>query len=201
MNANLELAPATIIIAHERVRETVSQDRTVLGENCPALPPEARPVITYTDRLTIHAGGEAMRLVHYPRAHTGGDTVVFWDRSKVVHLGDMFFNGMFPFLDVDDGGSIGNWVKQLDLILAEIDGQWTVIPGHGPLAKRDDLLAFRQMLADSAEVVRPQIQAGKTLAEIQAAGLPPRFGPWTKGFLSTPDWLALVCHSLRKDSQ
>ena len=200
-DGNKVFGPGAAIIAHENVRPLLAEDQTIMGEKSPALPAAALPDITYSDRLTVYAGGETIRLVHYPRAHTGGDTVVFFDRLKIVHMGDMFFNGMFPFLDVDKGGDIDGWVRQLDAILHELPPDAKVIPGHGPLASPAELRAFRDMLHDSAEVVRGRMKEGKTLQQIQSEGLPERFAPWTKGFLSTPRWLEMVYRSLEKHKQ
>jgi hypothetical protein len=110
----------------------------------------------------------------------------------------MFFNGMFPFMDIANGGNIGNWVRQLDSILADLPSDTRVIPGHGPLAGVGELKAFRQMLYDSAAIVRSRMQEGKTLDQIKAAGLPDSFEPWTKGFFTAPQWLELVYQSLDK---
>jgi cyclase len=197
-DGNKAFGAGAAIIAHENVRRLVAAEQTLLGQVLKALPPTALPNITYADRLTVYAGGETIRLVHYPRAHTDGDTVVFWDKHKVVHMGDMFFNGMFPFMDVANGGDIQNWIKQLDAILADLPADTKIIPGHGQLAGPAELKAFRQMLADSAAVVRKQMQEGKTLEQIKAAGLPKSFDPWTQGFLTTPRWLELVYRSLEK---
>jgi len=197
-DGNKALGRGAVIVAHQNVRPLLAQEQTLLGGRIQALPPEALPNLTYGDRLTVFAGGDTIRLVHYPQAHTGGDTVVFADANKVVHMGDMFFNGMFPFLDVANGGDIDNWVRQLDALLASIPADAKIIPGHGPLASPPELKTFRQMLADSAEAVRSQIKAGKSLEQIQAAGLPERFAPWAQGFLTTPQWLELVYRSLTK---
>jgi len=154
VNGNKAFGPAAVIVAHKNVRALNAADQAMFGGTIKALPAGALPVITYSDKLVEHAGGETIRLVHYPRAHTDGDTVVFIDSLKVVHMGDMFFNGMFPFLDVANGGDIDNWVRQLDIVLAALPGDTKIIPGHGPLAGVDELKAFRQMLYDSAEIVR-----------------------------------------------
>jgi glyoxylase-like metal-dependent hydrolase (beta-lactamase superfamily II) len=113
-------------------------------------------------------------------------------------MGDMFFNGLFPFLDVANGGDIDSWVLQLDSILSELPADAKIIPGHGPLAGIGELKAFRNVLNDSAEIVRGQMKEGKTLDQIKAAGLPDRFAPWTKGFMPVPQWLELVYQSLKK---
>ena len=197
-DGNKALGPGAVIIAHENVRALLAKDQTLMGGQTKALPANALPGVTFSDKLTVYAGGEAIRLVHYPHAHTDGDTVVFLDGLKVVHMGDMFFNGMFPFLDVANGGDIDNWVKQLDIILGALPADTKIIPGHGPLAGIAELKAFRGMLADSADLVRKQMEAGKTLDEIKAAGVPDNLAAWTNGFLKAPQWLELVYRSLEK---
>ena len=116
-------------------------------------------------------------------------------------MGDMFFNGMFPFMDVDHGGDIESWIRELDVILAGLAADTKVIPGHGPLAGVADLKAFRQMLSDSAGLVRDQMKAGKTLDQIKAAGLTEGLKPWAKGFMTADQWLELVYRSLDKARQ
>ncbi len=197
-DGNKSLGLGATIIAHANVRSLLSREQGLLGQKTAALPESALPNITYTDKLSVYAGGEEIRLVHYGHAHTDGDTVVFLDKSKVVHMGDMFFNGRFPFLDVDNGGDIDNWVRQLDAVLAVLPPDTKIIPGHGALATTADLKAFRQMLYDCAGIVRSEMKEGKTLEQVKAAGLPQRFDSWAKGFMSTPRWLELVYRSLEK---
>ncbi len=197
-DGNKVFGPGSIIVAQENVRALLAKPQSLMGQKTQPLPASALPTITYSDKLALYAGDAQIRLVHYPHAHTNGDTVVFIDKYKVVHMGDMFFNGLFPFLDVANGGDIENWVRQLDIILPNLPADVKIIPGHGPLAGVADLKAFRQMLFDSGETVRRQIKEGKTLDQIKAAGLPDRFAPWTKGFLTTPQWLEMVYSSLEK---
>jgi len=192
-DGNRVLGTGSIIVAQENTRSYM------LKGSKDALPAGALPCVTYADRLALYAGDEPVRLVHYAHAHTGGDTVVFIDRHKVIHMGDMFFNGMFPYLDVANGGSIDNWVRQLDAIMAAIPADTKIIPGHGPLAGIAELKSFRQMLFDSAETVRKQMKEGKTLEQIKSAGLPERFAPWTNGFLSATQWIELVYQSLAQN--
>lgn len=199
-DGNKALGPGAVIIAHENVRALLAKDQTLMGGQTKALPANALPGVTFSDILTVYAGGEAIRLVHFPHAHTDGDTVVFLDGPKVVHMGDMFFNGMFPFLDVANGGDIDNWARQLDIILGTLPADMKIIPGHGPLAGIAELKAFRGMLADSADLVRKQMKAGKTLDEIKAAGVPDSLAAWANGFLKTPQWLELVYRSLEKSA-
>lgn len=198
-DGNKAFGPGAVIIAQENVRALLAKDQTLMGGQTKALPSNALPGVTFSDKSTVYAGGEAIRLVHFPHAHTDGDTVVFLDGLKVVHMGDMFFNGMFPFLDVANGGDIDNWVRQLDIILGALPADTKIIPGHGPLAGIAELKAFRGMLSDSAGLVRKQIKAGKTLDEIKAAGVPDSLAAWANGFIKAPQWLELVYRSLNSN--
>lgn len=198
-DGNKALGIGAAIVAHENVRAALAEDQSLMGGTTKALPPAALPAITFKDELAVHAAGGAIRLVHFPGAHTDGDTVAFMDAFKVVHMGDMFFNGMFPFLDVAHGGDIDSWVRHLGKVLAELPPGAKIIPGHGPLAGVADLEAFHDMLAASADLVRKQMKAGRTLDEIKAAGLPASLEAWAKGFLKPDQWLELVYRSLEKN--
>ena len=200
-DGNKAFGPAAVILSHENVRTRVATDQALMGGTTKALPASALPSVTFSDKLTLHAGGQVIRLVHFPRAHTDGDTVVFIDGPKVVHMGDMFFNGMFPFLDVANGGDIDSWVRDLDAVLSGLPADAKIIPGHGPLGGPAELKAFRGMLAASADLVRKQMKAGKTVDEIKAAGLTPDLEPWSKGFMNAPRWLELVYRSLEKNGK
>ena len=197
-DGNKAFGPGAVVVAHENVRSLLAEPQTLLGQTTPALPADALPKVTYSDTLTLYVGDLPIRLVHYPNAHTNGDTVVFIDRHKVVHMGDMFFQGMFPFMDVANGGDIESWVRQLDSILSDLPPDAIIIPGHGPIVGVAELKAFRQMLDDSAGIVRNRMKEGKTLDQIKSAGLPDSFEPWTKGFFTAPQWLELVHQSLSK---
>jgi glyoxylase-like metal-dependent hydrolase (beta-lactamase superfamily II) len=197
-NGNLALGPGAVIFSHENVRSLLAKPQTLLGQKSEAYPANALPTVTYADTLTLYVGGETIRLVHYAHAHTNGDTVVYFEKSNVVHTGDMFFQGMFPFMDVANGGDIESWVRQLDSIASGLPADVKIIPGHGPMVGIAELKAFRQMLQDSADIVRKQMKDGKSLEQIKAAGLPEKYDPWAKGFLTTPQWLELVYQSLSK---
>jgi endo-1,4-beta-xylanase len=199
-DGNKVFGKEALIIAHENVRPLLQKPQTLLGQTVPALPSYAVPSLTYSNTLNLYIGDETIRLVHYPHAHTNGDTVVYFEKSNVMHMGDMFFNGLFPFMDVDNGGDIENWVRQLDVIIAKAPADVKIIPGHGSVTGLSMLKDFRQMLHDSAEIVNQAMKEGKTLDQIKAAGLPESFNPWTKGFLTTPQWLELVYRSLKKNA-
>jgi cyclase len=195
VGGNADLGQGATIVAQENTRALLASDQTLFGP-VKALPAAAVPNVTYSTELTAYAGGQPIRLVYYPHCHTNGDTVVFFDSLKIVHMGDMFFNGLFPFMDVEHGGDIDSWVRQLDAILAKLPADAKIIPGHGPLAGVTELKAFRQMLSESAGLVRDQMKAGKTLDQIKAAGLTEGLKPWAKGFMTADQWLELVYRSL-----
>jgi cyclase len=197
-DGNKAFGPGAIVVAHDNVRALLAKPQNLMGQTTPALPAAALPSITYSDTLTLYSGDLPVRLVHYPNAHTNGDTVVFIDKYKTVHMGDMFFYGMFPFMDVANGGNIESWVRDLDTVLSILPPDEKIIPGHGPLVGVAELREFRRMLYDSAQIVRNRMKEGKTLDQIKAEGLPERFDPWKEGFLTTPQWLELVYQSLKR---
>jgi cyclase len=197
VGGNSALGSGAVIISQENTRALLASDQTLFGP-VKALPAGALASVTFPTEVTVYAGDQAIRLRHYPHCHTSGDAVVFYDSLKVVQMGDLFFNGMFPFMDVEHGGDIESWIRELDVILAGLSPDAKIIPGHGPLAGVTELKAFRQMLADSAALVRRQMQAGKTLDQIKAAGLSEGLKPWAKGFMTADQWLTLVYSSLDK---
>jgi glyoxylase-like metal-dependent hydrolase (beta-lactamase superfamily II) len=184
------------IISHTNVRKRLSTKQTLFGNVKEPLPKEGLPVITFDQALTIHFNDEEIRMVHFPHGHTDGDSVVFFSESNAVHMGDLFFNGMFPFVDLDHGGNVVTLADNLGRILEMLAADIKVIPGHGPLSTPVELKAYREMIVETIKIVREQKDAGKTLAEIKANGLPNKFEPWTKGFINTDKWLEAVYNSI-----
>ena len=119
------------LVAHENVRRRLASGGVVRGGTIPPAPAGALPVITFNDNLTIHLNGEDVRAIHTPHGHTDGDSVIWFTKSNVVHMGDQFFNGAFPFVDRDSGGSVRGTIANIDRVLATIPDDVKVIPGHG----------------------------------------------------------------------
>ncbi|MEK6372134.1 MAG: MBL fold metallo-hydrolase [Acidobacteriota bacterium] len=155
------------IVAHENVRKRLESGTTVLGSKKPPAPKGALPVITFNDRATIHVNGEDVRLIHLPHGHTDGDAMVEFTKSNVVHMGDDFFNGTFPFVDRENGGSIKGLIANLDAVLAKMDNNAFVIPGHGPLGNKAVLDGFRDALKGTVAIMNEAIKNGKTLEEVK----------------------------------
>ncbi|HEY6321094.1 MAG TPA: MBL fold metallo-hydrolase [Thermoanaerobaculia bacterium] len=188
------------IIAQANVRRRLSTEQSVLGNKVPPSPKEALPVITFEQAVSVHWNGEEIKVVHFPHGHTDGDSVVFFTGSNVVHMGDDFFAGQFPFVDLGSGGSVQGLIDDVAKALTLVPADAKVIPGHGPLSTRADLERFHAMLVASTGVVRRRMQAGESLEKIQAEGLPAELAPWGKGFVDTKTWILTIHDSLVRDA-
>jgi cyclase len=184
------------IIAQENVRKRLSTDQTVMGEKVPASPPAALPVITFEDKVSVHFNGEEIKAIHFPHGHTDGDSIIFFTKSNVVHMGDDFFTGRFPFVDIGSGGSVQGMTANVAKVIAQVPANVKIIPGHGPLSTIDDLKAYHRMLVETTAVVQKGIAARKTLAQLKAAGLPDEWKEWGSGFIKTDVWIETVYNSL-----
>ena len=173
------------IIAHINTRKRLLEQ-----------PRAAWPVITFDDDASVHFNDEEIRIVHYPNAHTDGDSVIFFTSSNVVHMGDHFFVDRFPFADVDNGGNAVGLMRNVGRILQEISADARIIPGHGPLADVDDLRRYHMMLEETLGLVRQKKSGGQTLEQIQEAGVPSKYESWGGGFIDTDRWLEIVFRSL-----
>ena len=169
-NENLGKA-GVLIVAHENVRERMSVDQFMEAFNrtVPAAPEKALPVVTFTDAVTFYLNGDEIRAFHVPAAHTDGDALVHFRRANVVHMGDTFFNGRYPFVDLASGGSVGGVVDVAELALAIIDGETKVIPGHGPLGDKASLRAYRDMIVAVRSRVSRAVDQGQSIEQVLAS--------------------------------
>lgn len=196
-NENLGKAGA-VIMAHHNVRERMSTDQvTARFRTIPASPAQALPVVTFADGVTLHLNGDTLHVVHVANAHTDGDSLVHWTKGDVLHMGDTFFHqATLPFIDVGSGGSIDGLIAAADKGL-ELAGPATkIIPGHGSMATRADLTAYRDMLVDVRGKVAAAIAAGQTLEQIQASDPAAAYGP-KDGFIKPAEFVEAVYTSLR----
>lgn len=181
---NAVFGAVTAILAHHNVRA-----RLMAGEDPP---PEALPVLTFEEGVSLHFNGEEIEVVHFPAAHTDGDAVVFFTGSDAVHMGDIMFHGLFPFVDIDAGGSVDGVIAAVEAVLARIGPETRVIPGHGDLATPDDLRTYLRMIRQTRAAVEDGMAAGKTLEELQAAGVAQEWSGWSWGFISAERWIATL---------
>jgi cyclase len=195
---NAVFGPEAPIIAHDNVRKRLSTEQRIefFKMTVPASPKEALPVITFDNSLAVYFNGEEIRAIHYPHGHTDGDSVIFFTTSNVVHLGDDFFAGSFPFVDVDSGGNVLGLAKNIGEIIPKIPAGAKLIPGHGALSTVDDLKAYHRMLLGTIDVVRKKAAAGKSLEQIKSEGLPDEWKSWGAGFIKTEQWIELIFKSL-----
>ena len=167
-NENLGKAGA-VIMAHDNVRVRMASPQTRGDRTTPASPKIALPVVTYQDGLSLHVNGDEIRTIHVHDAHTDGDSFVMWKKANVVHMGDLFFNKVtLPFIDLNSGGNARGLLAAADKVLAMTNAETKYIPGHGPMATRADLVAYRDMLKTVIDTVAGGIKAKKTLAQLQA---------------------------------
>ena len=157
-------------------------------------------MITFNHSLTVHFNGEEIRAIHFPQGHTDGDSVIFFTTSNVVHLGDDFFAGRFPFVDIDSGGNVEGLAKNIGELIGKIPAGAKLIPGHGPISTLDDLKAYHRMLVETTDIVRKKIAAKKSLDEIKKEGLPAEWNSWGSGFIKTDVWIELIHRSLTAKS-
>jgi glyoxylase-like metal-dependent hydrolase (beta-lactamase superfamily II) len=197
-NENFGRAGA-VIIAHDNVRQRMSTDQVMaaINEKVSASPGVALPVVTFGDGVTLHLNGDTLHVVHVANAHTDGDSIVHWQKANVLHMGDTFFHReSFPFIDLDSGGSIDGVIAAAEKGLQASNDQTRIIPGHGPVATRAELAAYRAMLVDIRAKVAAGIAAKRTLAQIQASKPAARYG-MPDGFIKPDRFVEFVYNSLR----
>lgn len=188
-----------VIVAHDNVRQRMSVEQFMerFNQRVPASPKVALPVVTFAEMVTLHLNGETIHAVHVKKAHTDGDAIVHWQRANALHLGDVYFNGMYPFIDVGSGGSVDGVIDAVTSALGYANEATKIIPGHGPLAVRADLVAYRDMLVAVRDKVRGLIGQGKPLAAVIAAKPSAAWdAKWGGGFMKPDDFVTSVFESL-----
>jgi len=198
-NENFGKAGA-VIMAHDNVRVRMATDqKTPFGE-VKASPKVALPVITYAEGLKLHLNGEEVRVISVPPAHTDGDSVVHWTKSNVIHMGDLFFHKMsYPFVDRSSGGDVRGVIAAADKVLAMANDQTKIIPGHGAVASKADLQAYRDMLVAIVGKIEAAVKAGKSLEEVKAMKPADGFGVNPSGFITADRFVEMVYGTFKPD--
>lgn len=179
------------VLAHDNVYARMSTEQRRSAERVtPPAPPAALPVVTYNDRMTLRLNGDTAHVIHVHHAHTDGDSLVYFEKANVLHMGDTYFNGMYPFIDLFSGGGINGFIAALDKGLEVSDEDTQIIPGHGPMSNRAELQNFRDMLHTIRERVRELKNAGKSLEEVQETGVSGEWDEEYGGTFITPAMLA-----------
>ena len=183
------------IVAHTNVRGRISTTQQRGDRTIPAMVEDGWPVITFDEEVSVHFNGEEIRLVHIPEGHTDTDSYIHFMGSNVVHMGDTFFNGRFPFVDLGSGGTVAGLVRNIEHVLTVIGPDTRVIPGHGSLGERAALQAYYDMLVETTDAVREMMAQGKTLDEIKAAGLPEKWDGYASDFVPEARWIETIFNS------
>ena len=194
-NENFGKAGA-LIFAHDNVRVRLAAGGSVIGNETPPAPPEALPVVTYGEGVTFHVNGDEVEALFVGGGHTDGDSVILWRKANVVHMGDMFMNGLgFPFIDISSGGNVEHLLNSLARVIAMTDDETVIIPGHGELATRSDLIAYRTMVATAVDRVKALKGAGRSLDQAKAAK-PLEGVRNAQGFISDDQFVEAIWASL-----
>jgi glyoxylase-like metal-dependent hydrolase (beta-lactamase superfamily II) len=200
-NENFGKAGA-IIVAHDNVRKRMNSEQFIefLRMTEKPSPKGALPVVTFPAAITFHLNGDEMRVIHVPRAHTDGDSIVHFVKSDVIHMGDTYFNGMYPFIDTSSGGTVDGVIAACDRALALGSDSARIIPGHGPLSNKAELRVYRDMLATVSGRVKKLIDEGKKLEEITAAGVSNDYDEkWGKGFIPAAKFAEMIAMNILKN--
>jgi glyoxylase-like metal-dependent hydrolase (beta-lactamase superfamily II) len=201
-NENLGKAGA-VIVAHANVRQRMSQEHfnAFFNRRTPPSPPGALPIVTFTQDVSFHVNGDELHAFHVEPAHTDGDSIIHWKKANVFHMGDLYFSAGYPFIDLSSKGTAQGMIAAADKVIALANGESKIIPGHGPLSTRSNLIAYRNMLKDIESKVTGLINQGKSLEEVKAAKPTASYdAEWGTGFIKGEQITEFFYHSYKKTS-
>ena len=185
-NAHFHDNNGATIFAHHNVRVRLLDNDTLSASSL--------PVVTYDDGISIHMNDDKLNVIHYA-GHTDGDSVVFFEKANVLHTGDLFFNGLFPYVDLDNGGNVQAYINSVNALIEQIDDQTQIIPGHGPLATKTDYQAFVSMMEATYYAVKAQKAQGMTLEEVLENGVAAQYASYDWRFITEKRWLTTLYRS------
>ena len=186
------------ILAHDNVRKRMAASDSFDDKPGTRAPQHALPIITFDQQVSVHLNGEEIRGMHFPAGHTDTDTVVYFTGSNVVHMGDDFFSGMFPFIDLEGGGSVTGYIAALENVLPDLKADVKIIPGHGPLATKADLQGYLAMLKETVAIVDKGLQQGKTPDQLKKEKVLAAYdAKWGAGFIKTDGWIDALANGLK----
>jgi len=200
-NENLAKA-GVVIVAHDNVYKRMSTDQFIefMRMKEPAAPHVALPVVTFGDAVTFHLNGDDIEVMHVAPAHTDGDSIVVFTKSNVVHMGDTYFSGMYPFVDTSSGGRIDGMVAACDRVLAIAGDDTKIIPGHGPLSNKAELKAWRDMLAAISARIHRMVSDGRNVDEIVAANPTADYdAKYGNGYVKGPKFAEMIALNVLKN--
>lgn len=190
----------TIIVAHDNVRKRMIAGQVFKDFNMtiPPAPTAALPVVTFPTSLTFYWNNETIEVIHFPESHTDGDAAIFFKSANVIHAGDIFFNGIYPYIDAGSGGSIKGMIQSVKKIIQRADTNTVIIPGHGPIANLNHLKEYKQMLSLVEARLSKLKQQGKSKEEIIASKPTADLdAKWGSGFLKPDQWVEIVLSGMK----
>lgn len=188
-----------IIVAQDQVRQRMSIGQFIGGLNMQIEPtPDiGLPIITFNDQVTFYLNNDTIKVIHLEPSHTDGDSIIFFQNANVIHTGDIYFNGIYPFIDNSSGGSINGVINSVDQILMLANEETKIIPGHGNLSNKQELLNYRDMLIEIRQKIQEYIDQGLSIEEILALNPTANFDEkWGKGFLTSEQFTRIVYQDL-----
>jgi cyclase len=199
--SNAILQEKAPVIAQDNVRKRLASGGlagnggSVKMDNKPA-DPKALPIITFDHDVTVHLNGEDIRALHFPHGHTDGDSVIYFPKSNVVHMGDDFVTYGFPFIDLDAGGSVQGLIADIEEILPKLPPDVKLIPGHGPVSNVDDLKNFLAMVKESVAAVQSAKQAGKSVEQMKKDNIMAPYAKYSGEFVNADKWIETIYNDL-----
>lgn len=195
---NEHFGAAPVVIAHDTVRPLLAapQELKMFKMKFPAKSAAGLPDVSFATEATVHFNGEKIALTHFPKSHTSGDIAVYFTQSKVLHLGDLYFNGMFPVIDLEHGGNVKGMITSVQAVLKNYPADTKVIPGHGAVTDMKEVRTYLEMLTATTKTVEQAKKAGKSLEAAQKQGLDKRWASWAWNFVPQEVWIAMIYNSL-----
>ncbi len=197
VGGNLVLGKEATIIATEYTRKLVSKDNDLLGEKIPAHPSNLRPVITFSDKMTLYFNEDTISIIALPGGHSGSDLIVYFKKANVLHIGDIIFSDMFPFCDVAHGGNVMQIAINIEKIVDMFPANVRIIPGHGREYTIKELKEYQNMVTSTYKIVTKEMAAKKTLEEIKKAAVLKDWEQWGVAFTCN-DWIEMIYNSAKK---
>jgi len=191
------------IVAHENVRERMSTEQVrPFRKPTPPSPKPALPVITFKEDITLYVGDETLMAFHVHHAHTDGDAIIYFPKSNVMHMGDTYFKGRYPYIDLGSGGSVNGVLKALNKAIFLADSDTKIIPGHGVLSNKKELMEYRDVITTVTDRVKKAIASDMTLEEIKASNLTKEYDEeWGSGFINPAKFMEILYSDLTKEEE
>jgi len=180
------------IIAHKNVRKRLATQTRGWDKILPPMPKVGLPVITFDEGLSLHFNGEEIKVIHFSEGHTDGDAIVYFTKSNVYHLSDYFFEGRFPYVDLENGGNVANYIENVDKMIGMISDDAKIVPGHGNVSSLDELKEYHSMLVETVTLVWNQMSRHRSLEDIIERGLPKKYKKWQWNFITEKRWIETV---------